>query len=223
MKTILITGGGSGLGAELAKLWAELGNHIILVGRTEDKLKDVYSSIESNGGSCSYYTSDISNINEAYRLLEMIEQDGRSVDMLVNNAGAGAFGPLEEVDEEEIHTVIDTNVKGTIFLTKVFLPLLKQKQGRIMNIISTAGLKGKKHESVYVASKYAIRGFTESLWKDLEGTGSSATAVYMGGMDTPFWADTDHIKDPSRLKSPLEKAKQIINEDNGQNEIVIDR
>ncbi|WP_270182639.1 SDR family NAD(P)-dependent oxidoreductase [Alkalihalobacillus sp. CinArs1] len=223
MKSIVITGGGSGLGAELAKRWASLDKHVILVGRTKEKLETICTEIQEQGGSCSSYTCDISNYTDAKELYTKITNDGHTIEMLVNNAGAGAFGSLEDIEEEAIHSVIDTNVKGAIFLTKIFLPVLKQAEGRIMNIISTAGLKGKKHETVYVASKYAVRGFTESLWKELEGTGVSATAVYMGGMDTPFWHSTDHIKDTSRLKSPAEKAKQIIDQDEGQQEIFIDR
>lgn len=221
MKTILITGAGSGLGAELAKQWANEGHHIVLVGRTEHKLENVQRSI--GNGSSSVYTCDISDLNQISDLMETLEKNEIFVDLLVNNAGVGTFGALEEIAIEDIHHVIDTNIKGTIFLTQALLKTLKKGGGRVMNIISTAGLKGKNHESVYVASKYAVRGFTESLWKELENTTASATAVYMGGMDTPFWSDTDHVKDTSRLKSPSEKAKQIIHLDEGQREIFIDR
>ncbi len=223
MKTILITGAGSGLGAELARQWSIQGNHVLLVGRTRQKLENTKRSINNPDGSISIYPCDVTNPNDTTRLMETIVMDGIVVDMVVNNAGVGAFGALEELSINDIHHVIDTNVKGTIFLTQAFLPHLKNVKGRIMNIISTAGLKGKNHETVYVASKYAVRGFTESLWKELEGTGASATAVYMGGMDTPFWSNTDHIKDSTKLKSPLAKAKQIISQDEGQKEIFIDR
>lgn len=223
MKTILISGAGSGLGAELAKQWANQGHHIVLVGRTKEKLERVESYINTQNGSSSIYTCDISNPKQIAHLKESLKKDGVAVDLLVNNAGIGTFGALEEIGIDDIHRVIDTNIKGTIFLTQALLPTLKTVGGRVMNIISTAGLKGKNHESVYVASKYAVRGFTESLWKELETTNASATAVYMGGMDTPFWSDTDHVKDSTRLKSPSEKASQIIHVDEGQKEIFIDR
>ncbi|MGB7999339.1 MAG: SDR family NAD(P)-dependent oxidoreductase [Anaerobacillus sp.] len=223
MKTILITGAGSGLGAELARQWSIEGHRILLVGRTRQKLEKTKQIIESVNSSISIYPCDVTKPDDISLLMETIVRDGIVVDMVVNNAGVGAFGALEELSVNDIHRVIDTNVKGTIFLTKAFLPHLKSVNGRIMNIISTAGLKGKNHETVYVASKFAVRGFTESLWKELEGTGASATAVYMGGMDTPFWSNTDHIKDSTRLKSPFEKAKQIVSQDEGQKEIFIDR
>ncbi|MFK3961612.1 SDR family NAD(P)-dependent oxidoreductase [Pseudalkalibacillus hwajinpoensis] len=223
MKTILITGAGSGLGAELAKQWATKGHHVVLVGRTKQKIESIGQQIKDSKGVCSIYECDITNPEELKNLKQTMDQDNLQIHMLVNNAGTGTFGALEDITTSDIHKVIDTNVKGTIFATQTFLPTLRSMGGRIMNIISTAGLKGKNHETVYVASKYAIRGFTESLWKELEGTGVSATAVYMGGMNTPFWANSDHINDVSRLKSPSEKALQIIEEDGGQNEIFIDR
>jgi short-subunit dehydrogenase len=120
---------------------------------------------------------------------------------------------LTELDYEEIETAIQTNVLGTIFLTKELVPhLLEKEKPKIMNIISTAGQKGKVNESVYVASKYAVRGFTESLQKELKGK-IHVIATYMGGMDTPFWNETDHIKDKSRLKSPRKVAEIIVSKD----------
>ncbi|WP_273852901.1 SDR family NAD(P)-dependent oxidoreductase [Guptibacillus spartinae] len=222
MKTILITGAGSGLGSELAKHWANEGHHIIAVGRTKKKLESICRHIEQENKMCTIFQCDISNPEEVSCLVKKMVDNRLEIDLLVNNAGIGTFGPLESLMISDIHDVIDTNVKGTIFTTQAFLPMLKEKKGRIMNIISTAGLKGKNHETVYVASKYAVRGFTESLWKELEGTGVSATAVYMGGMNTPFWSESDHIADSTRLKSASDKAKQIIEEDMGQKEIFID-
>ena len=114
--------------------------------------------------------------------------------------------------------MIDINVKGTILVTLGLLPHMK---GSIINIISTAGLKGKVNEAVYVASKFAVRGFTESLQKEYENSHLVITAVYMGGMNTPFWDETEHIKDKSRLKSPEDVAKEIKDKDDGRSEIHI--
>lgn len=139
------------------------------------------------------------------------------MDILINNAGVGIFGPIEDMEYKDIDTVIDTNVKGTIYMTKALMPMIKEK---IMNIISTAGLRGKVNESVYCASKFAIRGFSESLLKELEDR-IKVVAVYMGGMDTPFWNNTDHVKDKSRFKSPREVALKIKELDDGRCEIVI--
>jgi uncharacterized protein len=221
METIVITGAGTGLGKELALQYAEQGNTIILTGRRLDPLLDVQKEIEQRGGKAFSYTLDIRNYENVKATIEEILKH-HQVTCLVNNAGVGYFGPFTSLTAEQIHDMIETNVKGTIFMTKSFLPYFHTiPKAKILNIISTAGLRGKVNESVYVASKFAIRGFSESLVKELEQTNISVTAVYMGGMDTPFWEGTDHIKDRSRLRSAKEVARQIIAEDNGQPEIII--
>ncbi|WP_339149338.1 MULTISPECIES: SDR family oxidoreductase [unclassified Sutcliffiella] len=212
MQTILITGAGTGLGKELALAYAKQGHTIILTGRRLDLLKSVKEEIHSARGKAFAYQMDISNLKDVKQAVGQITAE-HSVDYLVNNAGAGCFGPLTELDYEEIETAIQTNVLGTIFLTKELVPhLLEKEKPKIMNIISTAGQKGKVNESVYVASKYAVRGFTESLQKELKGK-IHVIATYMGGMDTPFWNETDHIKDKSRLKSPRKVAEIIVSKD----------
>ncbi|QFT88037.1 Sepiapterin reductase [Bacillus sp. THAF10] len=212
MRTILITGAGTGLGKELALHYGKSGHTILLTGRRLAPLQAVAEEITKSGGTAFCYQLDVSNLTQVQETIVEITNK-HSICYLLNNAGAGCFGPLEELNYEEIHIAIQTNVLGTIYLTKELLPhLLLQKDPKIMNIISTAGQKGKINESVYVASKFAVRGFTESLQKELEGV-VKVTATYMGGMDTPFWNETDHIKDKSRLKSPAEVAKTIAEQD----------
>ncbi|MBM7619601.1 short-subunit dehydrogenase [Bacillus tianshenii] len=212
MKTILITGAGTGLGKELALAYAKKGHTIILTGRRETPLKEVQELIRQNGGHAEVYTLDLTKQESVQKTVDTIT-DAHSVSYLINNAGAGCFGPLSDLAIEDIDLAVQTNVLGTIYLTKALLPhLLEQTEPKIMNIISTAGQKGKINESVYVASKFAVRGFTESLQKELEGR-VTVTATYMGGMDTPFWDETDHIKDKSRLKSPQQVADTIIKHD----------
>ncbi|WP_323742038.1 SDR family oxidoreductase [Salinibacillus xinjiangensis] len=87
--------------------------------------------------------------------------------MLINNAGVGYFGAVESYDEKQIDTVLNTNIKGTILLTQALLPMIQTVKGRVLNIVSTAGLRGKVHESLYSACKFAQRGFTESLPKGI--------------------------------------------------------
>jgi uncharacterized protein len=221
METIVITGAGTGLGKELALQYAEQGNTIILTGRHLEPLLAVQKEIEQRGGKAFSYTLDIRDDESVKATVQEILKH-HQVTCLINNAGVGYFGPFTSLTAEQIHEMLDTNVKGTIFMTKAFLPYFHTiSRAKILNIISTAGLRGKVNESVYVASKFAVRGFSESLVKELEQTNISVTAVYMGGMDTPFWQGTDHIKDRSRLRSPKEVARQIIAEDNGQPEIII--
>lgn len=221
MKSIIITGAGSGLGKELALLFAKNGYHIILTGRTMNKLKEVEEQISADNGHAVSYTVDITNqksirefINEAAERFQLYG--------LINNAGVGHFGPFEELKHDEIEEMLATNVLGTIYMAQATLPFLKKKkEGLIMNIISTAGLKGKVNEAGYVASKFAVRGLTESLQKEFENSGLKIIDVYMGGMNTPFWENSTHIKDKSGLRSPAEIAA-LIYENLNKNTIIID-
>jgi short-subunit dehydrogenase len=221
MKTIIITGAGSGLGKELAHLFSQKGYHLLLTGRNFDKLTTTKAEIEANGGSADILPIDIGNAKDVSKKAEEISHT-YNIYGLVNNAGVGHFGPFVEMNEHHITEMINTNVLGTLMMTKAILPLLlKTSEGRILNIISTAGLRGKVNEAVYVASKFAVRGFTESLQKEYEGSGIKFNAVYMGGMDTPFWENSDHVKDTSRFRSPREVAEIII-EQMDQDSIIIE-
>ncbi|SEB16634.1 Short-chain dehydrogenase [Thalassobacillus cyri] len=214
----VITGGGTGLGRALAHRYAKEGYEIVLLGRTEKKLSMVRMEIIQQGGQAESYICDVTepaSVAEAVRQLDRI-------DILINNAGIGIFGELSTLKEEDIDKMLDTNIKGTILMTQKAFPLLKVSEGRVLNIISTAGLRGKVNESVYCASKFAVRGFTESLQKEWEDQPMSATAVYMGGMNTPFWSDSDHVADPSRLKGPEGVADKIFAEDDRRKEIKVD-
>ncbi|WHY01761.1 SDR family oxidoreductase [Neobacillus sp. DY30] len=220
MKTIIITGAGSGLGKELSLLLSQQGYHVILIGRSLDKLSAVKVEIEEAGGAADYVVLNVQKESDILKGVEQISKKHK-VFGLVNNAGVGHFGPFVNIKEEEIIEMLHTNVLGTILMTKAVLPLLQQEEGLLMNIISTAGLRGKVNEAVYAASKFAVRGFTESLQKEYENSSINIKAVYMGGMDTPFWEGSNHIDDTSRFRSAKEVAKIII-EQFDQNEIIIE-
>ena len=221
-KTVIITGGGSGLGLALAREYNKKYN-VYLVGRNEKKLEEAVQSFTHSENKVSYKVCDVTNYEQTESILQSIFQS-ENVHLLINNAGMGVFEPLENLSKTDITGMLETNVYGTIFPTKIAFPLFKKQGfGKVMNIISTAGLRGKVNESVYCASKFAVRGFTESLVKEWDGSNIYPTAVYMGGMDTPFWDESTHIADRSRLKSPEQVASLIVEQDDNRPEIFIDR
>jgi uncharacterized protein len=218
MKTVLITGAGTGLGKELALLYAKDKHQIILTGRTLSKLEETKCLIEQLDGIAHVWQLDIRKPEKDIQNL----LSNYTVNILINNAGVGHFGPFHRLSHEEIEEMIDINVKGTIYITQALIKhLLSRPEGKIINIISTAGLRGKINESVYVASKFAVRGFTESLQKEYANTTLSVIGAYMGGMDTPFWDETDHIKDKSRLKPARDIAKLIYERQYTNKDIII--
>lgn len=214
MQALLITGAGSGLGRELALLFSQNNYHLLLLGRSQDKLQSVKAEIEHQGGHADVIVADIRSNQDLEVKVKQLSKH-YSLQGVINNAGVGYFGPFTKMGEIEIIEMMETNILGTINVTKAVLPIFEQQNsGHVINIISTAGLRGKVNEAVYVASKFAVRGFTESLQKEYENSNIKFTAVYMGGMDTPFWEKSDHIKDPSRLRSPKEIAKIILSQIN---------
>lgn len=221
MQSVIITGAGTGLGKELALKYAGLGFHIILSGRREAALQETKEAISSQGGKADILILDISKPAEvkekAAGLPEQFDLYG-----VINNAGVGHFGPFEDLKDEELHDMLTVNLMGTIYMAQALLPAIKQKKGSfLMNIISTAGLRGKANEAAYCASKFAARGFTESLQKEYENDPVLIQAVYMGGMDTPFWDHNNYISDRSRLRSSAEVAG-IITENRFEEKIVIE-
>ena len=163
MNNILITGAGSGLGAELSRLYSNKDARIILIGRTTSKLQTVVQELEQNGNEAVAYVCDISDHKSVEKVSQKIIEKYKTIDTLINCAGIGHFGPFPDLGLHEIDQMININLKGTIFMTQAFINVISNK---VINIISTAGLKGKVNESVYVASKFAVRGLTESLQKE---------------------------------------------------------
>lgn len=221
MKNCFITGSGSGLGKELALLYSQKGFHVHLAGRNIEKLSAVKRDIEATGGTATAHSLDVSEPESIKKIAASLQLNSQSIDILINNAGVGTFGPFPHTTIEAIETTFSVNVYAPILLTKAFLPLLTSNS-MVINIISTAGLRGKKHEAVYCASKFALRGFTESLQKEYEESGPRFVAAYMGGMNTPFWDHSSHVENPSRLPLPKKVAEQIIHEAEERLEIIVE-
>ncbi|TRM11639.1 SDR family oxidoreductase [Lentibacillus cibarius] len=219
MSTIAITGAGSGLGRALALKYAKNGYKAFLLGRDDTKLHLVQSEISNAGGQAEVILCDV---QEPASVSIAFQQIGE-LDVFINNAAIGIFGPVEDYSIQDIDKTLNTNVRGTMLCIQSALPLIRESQGRILTIISTAGLRGKVHESIYCASKFAVKGFTESLQQEWANDPIDITAVYMGGMNTPFWDNSTHVEDPSGLKGPETVAEQIFSQDDRRNEIVIDR
>jgi short-subunit dehydrogenase len=208
LKSVIITGAGTGLGRELALKYGKEGFHLILVGRSEENLSEV--KILLNDAHIT--VMDIRNKREVDEKIKLLLKEYKVVG-LINNAGIGFFGPFEKTNENEIEEMFQTNVLGTMYMTQAVLPNICELDGSfVMNIISTAGLRGKVNEAAYVASKFAVRGFTESLQKEYEEKSVLISAVYMGGMNTPFWKGSKHVKDPSKFRSPAEVAEIIFSQ-----------
>jgi uncharacterized protein len=207
-QVVVITGAGSGLGASLARKYSQKGSHVVLLGRTKEKLGKVAAQLPN---SCSTYTVDVSSKEEVTKVFATIQEEVGVVELLINNAGVGSFALAEDIDQQSLDKMIDINLKGTIFCTQAVLGQMKTRnRGVIVNIVSTAGKEGKAHESVYCASKFGVRGFTESLAVELKETPIHVIGVYMGGMKTEFWDGIFAQEQLEKLMDPDDIADIII-------------
>jgi 3-oxoacyl-[acyl-carrier protein] reductase len=158
---ILLTGGSLGIGKETAKLLVEAGAKVIITGRSEGRLQEAASET-----GAIPVVADIAKPEDINKLIQAVNDQLGGLDVLINNAGIGEFAPIDEVSLEQFHKVYAVNVFGLAMLTQKAVKLFKrQSSGNIINIASSAGVKGFKNGSVYASSKFALRGMTE-CWRD---------------------------------------------------------
>lgn len=188
-KIIFITGATSGFGKATALKFAENGDHIIITGRRKDRLEALKSEIETRFGvPVIALNFDVRNENEVVSAVESLPENWKKVDVLVNNAGlASGLDPIQEGDSEDWNKMIDTNVKGLLYVSKAIIPLmLSQKSGHIVNIGSTAGKEVYPNGNVYCASKHAVDAITKGMRIDLLKEGIKVTQIAPGAADTEF-------------------------------------
>lgn len=208
-KVVVITGAGTGLGASLVKRFAALDYHICLIGRRVETLKEVIAKYQL--ANHSTYSLDVSKRGQVSEVFSEILEEHGQIDVLVNNAGVGYFDKAELITADQIDQMIDINLKGTIYCTQEVIPSMRERNsGTIINVISTAGLEGKDTEAVYCASKFGVRGFTESLLVELADTTIRVLGAYMGGMKTDFWDGIYERDSIGKLMDPEDVADIIM-------------
>ncbi|WP_210149883.1 3-ketoacyl-ACP reductase [Chryseobacterium scophthalmum] len=163
-KNAIITGGGRGLGKAIALILANEGVNIGITGRNEENLKMTVDEIQRSGVNTAYAVFSIDNEIHVKAGIESIVEQLGGVDILINNAGIGDFGSIEEMPSETWEQVIKTNLFGVYYAAKAVYPYLKEKgEGDIVNVASTAGLKGGPNMSAYAASKAAVISLSQSM------------------------------------------------------------
>jgi 3-oxoacyl-[acyl-carrier protein] reductase len=204
-QTAIITGAGKGIGAATAHALAAEGVQLGLVARTAADLEQLQRTLTDKYGVKVFFaTADIGNRSEVERAVATLTEQLGRVDILINNAGAGTFGKLVEMDPEEWERIIRVNLLGTYYVTHAVLPtMLKQNRGNIINISSTSGERGAATTSAYSASKFGIMGMTESLMQEVRKSNIRVTALTPSTVNTELAAkaglpigDEDHMMQP---------------------------
>jgi NAD(P)-dependent dehydrogenase (short-subunit alcohol dehydrogenase family) len=184
-RTAVVTGAASGIGRALAFALAERGCNLALVDIDEDGLAKVTAATSVRGVAVSSYRLDVADRDGVAALPEKVRADHGRVDLLFNNAGVAIGGTFEQVSEEDFDWLFSINFFGVVRMTRGLLPLLKESDdARIINLSSVFGLIAPPGHAAYVASKFAVRGFSLSLRHELEGTNVGVTVVHPGGVAT---------------------------------------
>ncbi len=203
-KVWFITGCSTGFGRELAKQLLEGGYRVAVTARDVDKVRDLVEINEANGLALTLDVTDKQQVAEAAAAAEA--HFGR-IDVLVNNAGFGYFGAVEESDESEVRAMFETNFWGLTSMTQAVLPKMRERRsGVIVNISSIGGLVGNPGVGFYNATKFAVNGISEALKKELAPLGISVILVQPSGFRTD-WAGRSAVDTAVQIEDYAETAR----------------
>ncbi|WP_455201511.1 SDR family oxidoreductase [Kaarinaea lacus] len=177
-KRVVLTGASSGIGRELACEFAKKGAKLLLVGRRQAELEKISQQINDAGGFAAIVAADITSISGRTLIVNEATRNFGGVDLLINNAGISDFNSFAQSDPALVERIYKTNVTAPILLTQAIVPqMIDQGQGRIVNMGSIFGSIGFAYFAAYSGSKFAMRGFSEALRRELTGTGVDVTYV----------------------------------------------
>ena len=198
MSYALITGASSGIGYELAKLFAKDKHNIILIARREDKLKQLSRDLEHDYKiKTLVIPKDLSQTQSVQEIYDILKQNNITIDYLINNAGFIVYGRFSDSNWSEDHKMIQLHMVTLTHLIKLFLPdMLRRKNGKILNIGSTGSFVPGPLNAVYCATKNYILSLSEAIAEEINGSGVTVTALCPGGTKTEF-AEKANIKNSS--------------------------
>jgi short-subunit dehydrogenase len=199
---VIITGASSGIGEAATRQFVQAGYCAVLAARRVERLQAIADAMSRGGGEALVVPTDIRQFEDIENLVKAaLDRFGR-IDVLFNNAGIGRLKWLEDLAVDDIEDLIRVNLMGMIYTTRAVLPhMIERRSGSIINMVSIAGLIGSPTYSIYAASKFAVRGFTEALRREVGVYGIHVSGIYPGAVRTEFTAHTQ-VKRKTGIKTP---------------------
>jgi NAD(P)-dependent dehydrogenase (short-subunit alcohol dehydrogenase family) len=186
----VVTGASSGLGTHFSRSLIDRGATVYGLARSADKLDALQDDL---GDSFRPVTCDVREEDQVADAFQTVRDESGRIDVLLNNAGLGQFGPVDDLPLDEWDVQMDTNLRGVFLCTREAVPTMREQNedagfgGHIVNVASIAGLLGNPNLTAYNASKFGLRGFSESLMKEVREDGIRVTCIYPGSIETNFF------------------------------------
>lgn len=211
-RTSLITGASRGIGLAIARKLGELGSCVAICARNKGKLEQAASELKKAGIEVFATPADVTRPEDIDAFVKQTETSLGPIDVAVNNAGVGLFGPAHERSEADWDNVLDTNLKSVFLMTKAVAPgMIKRRSGHVINIASLAGKNAFAGGGIYCASKWGLLGFTQCVAEDLRAYGIRVSAVCPGSVATEFshGGGPAKGKDESKMLQPDDIAHAV--------------
>ena len=190
-KTAVVTGGTKGIGRAIAESLIREGANVVITARHSAVLENAVAELNAiDRGRAVGFSCDVRDHSEVRSLIENVIKSFKRIDVLVNNAGIGVFGSVEETSPEDFRAVLETNLFGVYYCCHEVIPLMKQGGGYIFNISSLAGVNAHAGMAAYNASKFGLNGFSEALMQEVRHDGIKVSYIMPGSVNTEFGGDS---------------------------------
>ncbi len=207
----IITGAGRGIGRAVALAFAREGALVALAARTTAELDTVRAQIKSRAGRALAVPTDVTREASVAALVEKVLGEFGKVDILVTSAGVATFAPLVDTKPEEWDRLMAVNLRGVFLACRAVLPpMMKQRRGTIINIVSIAAKRAISGNAAYAASKHAVLGLTQVLAEEMRPHGVRVGALSPGAVDTPLWDGIPNPPERSRMLRPEDVAEAAL-------------
>lgn len=212
-KVAVVTGGSDGIGKHICLKLAAQGCQLAVLGRDQHRLQDVVAASTAAGApKARAYASDLTDAQALEQTAQAIPQDFGGVDILINNAGIWhKAGPLDDIPVDTLLATVQTNLTATMLLTRHLLPALRKRdEAAILNVASKSGVVAQAGQSVYSATKYGVRGFTDVLKEDEANSGVRVAGLYQSGTNTQMFAKADEDVPNHIFTEPEDLADVVV-------------
>jgi len=211
-RVALVTGGGRGIGRATALALAREGAAVAVTARSVDQIEETARLVREAGGRAAAIAADIRQADEVERMAQTAARELGPIDILVNNAGVARFAPVLEAKPQDWQMMFEVNLLGAMLCTRAALPsMVERRRGWIINIASSAGIKGYVNQGGYCASKHALLGFTKVLALETRTQGIRVHAICPGGVDTDMArTHRDAGDSPDDWMQPEEVARAVV-------------